>query len=137
MTQAIEKARKPWIHGTVSLPTFRSQITLKLVITENDNNSLDQTPNSLSSTLIEVSAKFSSELLLFMPCGITMPMGKSFLLVTEFLKTYVVSMPEEESVVSSSLIIRLFFNARFTRLKYNSYNVARAMSEKTIVETTL
>lgn len=84
MTQAMEMARKPCMHGTVSLPTFRSQITLKLVITENDNRSRHQTL-SFFAMFIETSAKFSSELLLFMPWGMTMPMGKSFLLGTEVL----------------------------------------------------
>lgn len=136
MTQAMEMARKPWMHGTVSLPTFRSQITLKLVMTENDNRSRHQTL-SFFAIFIDTSAKFSSELLLFMPCGMTIPMGRSFLLGAELLNAYVVSMLDDESVASSSFRMLRFSNVRLARFRYNSYIVATAMSEKTIVETTL
>lgn len=51
MTQAIEMARKPWIDGIVSLPTLRSQIALKLLMTENDSNSSDQTPETRAKSL--------------------------------------------------------------------------------------
>lgn len=37
-------ARSPWIVGIVSLPTVLSQIALKFVITENDNNNSENIP---------------------------------------------------------------------------------------------
>lgn len=117
ITQHIEIARSPWIDGIVSLPTPLSQIALKLLITENDNNSSDQTLNLISSTLIEPSAKFSSELLLLTPRGISMPTGRPFLLGTADVKSYVVqSRPDDESVAASSLVLLLLFNARLAKL---------------------
>lgn len=82
---------------------------------ENDNSNSDQTLNLISPTLIEESAKFSSESLLFIPRGITIPIGKSFLFGTALVKSYVVQpMPDDESV-ASSFVRRLFFNAFFAR----------------------
>lgn len=67
----------------------------------------------------------------------TIPMGKSFLLGTELLNAYVVSMLDDESVASSSFRMLRFSNVCLARLRYNSYIVATVMSEMTIVDTTL
>lgn len=137
ITHAIEIARSPWMDGIVSWPTPRSQIVLKLVTTENDSSSSDQTLSLISSTLMESSAKFSSELLLFMPRGITMPMAKSFLFGTALVKSYVVQpIPDDESV-ASSLVRFLLFKAFTRRFRYNSYSVAMNIKMKTMIVTVL
>lgn len=60
-------------------------------------------------------AKFSSELLLFMLRGITIPTGRSFLFGTASVRSYVVQlMPDDESD-ANSLVIFLF------RLCFNRY----------------
>ncbi len=58
-------------------------------------------------------AKFSSELLLFMLRGMTIPIGRSFLLGTASVRSYVVQLiPDDESDASSLVIFffRLCFN---------------------------
>lgn len=94
--------------------------------------------NLISPKLME-SAKFSSELLLFMPRGMTMPMGKSFLFGTALVKSYVVQpMPDDESVTMSSLTWRFCRNARLARvINNNSYNVDHTKRIDTIDVTML
>lgn len=120
--QTIEKARIPWIHDIVSLPTSRSQIALKFVTNENDSNNSSWSAkinfyygtvnwnlichqhirNFSSSTQPASAARFSSELLLFIPVGIPIP-THSFLFfsVMAVVKSYVVQFRPDESECNS------------------------------------
>lgn len=53
ITHAIEKALNPWIEGMVSLPTFLSQMALKLVMMENDNRNSSAKPVKWGKLLYE------------------------------------------------------------------------------------